>query len=161
MRLKIFMRTTIILIVSILSGAFFSQNLKVSLSHLPDSNLDDGLVINIRLVSMYSKKIKVHGKIYFNVSKDNSDLADGYFEVKANPSETDSAMEGTTDCDQVVWGKKYAFLSKNQPISYKFDLGCYYRFTKGHKYRIRFYYKLSKLNPLLKDGWSSWLLVKK
>ncbi len=124
--------------------------------------LNDGILLNIHVISMHPKKIKVHNEIYFDIGEQNNAISDGYFEVKAeNPEETDSAMQGTTDCDKEVFGREYKFLKKGEGINYSFDLGCLYHFTKGKKYRIRFCYKLSRLNPSLKDVWSAWLTVKK
>jgi hypothetical protein len=168
MDLIIVRKNIIVFFVTLLLGLkLYAQQdcvkIKLSVSS-KGGNIKDGILVNINLLSNCSRQLKIHKEDFFLIDENDAGPFDGYFEVKAdNIGDTDSSLQGTTDCDPSVPGKASPFrnLLKGQSINYKFDLGCYYHFVKGHIYHIRFRYKLSKLNPSLKDIWSSWLIVKK
>jgi hypothetical protein len=159
---------SVLSILLLIGPKVFAQQIpvKIKLSVIKSTHtLPDGLFLNIRLTSNSTQKLKVHSEAFFRIKKTNSEIADGYFEVKPFLiSETDSSMQGSNDCDYGSLNpdkvSPYKNLTTRQYINYHFDLGCYYHLIAGHIYKIRFYYKLSRFNPTFKDLYSEWLTIK-
>ncbi len=121
------------------------------------------LLVQMILTSTSDKKIKVRDKDFLFLSEfKDFDYSDGYFEVHTTTDKgSDSTVKVMNDCDFLSASKnKVIILSKNQSITYSFDLACYYQFFANHSYKVRFCYKLSTLNPAFKDIFSDWVTVK-
>ncbi|HEX4371863.1 MAG TPA: hypothetical protein VHZ50_01035 [Puia sp.] len=124
-----------------------------------------GVGVTVNLISDFEQKIKVHNEMFFLVLETDADFTDGYFQIEPiDPSDKSSTAQITTDCDPVQLDSTkvspYKILSKGDSITYNFELSCFYNLLPGHSYRVRFYYKLSKYNPSLKDVYSDWLTIK-
>jgi hypothetical protein len=121
---------------------------------------DSDLVLNITLSSQLIRPIKVQNRQVFYVREMNFPGADACVEVKTTGAAgTDSTVAITNSSDQLLLTKPPppVTLSKNQSITYSFDLINYYLLEPRHTYRIRICYELSSFNDDLPDVYSNWL----